>query len=165
MLKCRNDGKLTSFLRYWRMLLSVVTPPVLYLTVLHLSLPIAFLNFPLWSCPALWHAHWRLRGSQSPEGQEDPRAWQLLLIRCLLTVPTASTLQRMRFNFPPYLCPLQCAQRQPQKVRPCSTTSESCEQTICGVLSEFLSLFLFISARLFLQQVRLSKRQTHESAP
>lgn len=47
-------------------------PPVLYLTVLHLSLPIAFLNFPLWSCPALWHAHWRLRGSQSPEGQEDP---------------------------------------------------------------------------------------------
>lgn len=28
-------------------------------TVLHLILEKPFLNFPLWSCPALWHAQWR----------------------------------------------------------------------------------------------------------
>lgn len=61
--------------------LSRPRPPVLYFAVLHLNLG-AFLNFPLWSCPPLGHAHWRQRGSQAPEGQEDPEfdscCWFLL---------------------------------------------------------------------------------------
>lgn len=51
-----------------------------------------FLNFPLWSCPALWHAHWRPRRSQSPEGQEDPDSDRCSCCSDTLAVPTISTL-------------------------------------------------------------------------
>lgn len=54
-------------------------PPVLYFAALHLNL-IPFLNFPLWSCPRLGHAHWRLRGSQAPRGEGGSWVWQLLLV-------------------------------------------------------------------------------------
>lgn len=102
-------------------------PPCTVFDCAALESPNSVFKFPSLELSSALTCALETSGLPVARGAGGPRARQLLLIRCLLTVPTASTLQRMRFNPPPpCLCPLQCAQRQPQKVRPCSTTTESC---------------------------------------
>lgn len=63
-------------------------------TVFHcvaLDSPKPFLNFPLWSCPALCHAQWRpQQSSQSPGAQEEEEEDPMSLTAAVNAVPVNS---------------------------------------------------------------------------
>lgn len=64
---------------------------VLYFSVLHLILQTPFLNFPLWSCPALAHAQWRPQHSSHSLGAKE-------VPMSLTAAVDAVTCQRERQN-------------------------------------------------------------------